>query len=445
MSQRESGRSGLTRREASGLIAAAAMLGAVPVLNAQPPRRGRVESPAGGSSGTPPKSFLTEALTRGRSRDWILKPTIHVSSYQEDPARTPKDRMPTIGNLSFKTAAVVFPVIRGCGSSETDVDNVVSELRFNDAPVDLKPDYNESYHASVRLGRWEMRDKTGRECDLKLEIPMTCWQTVFDEKVAAKAGWPDGGRWGRVGMTTLAPQAKVDQAADDARALRDLMKRWTNDKPPQSVSPLLLAKAFAARAIEEFQPSGNGERYSTLGTFVGLDLKGPAQTIRDKNGSPHDIASVLLGAYRAAGLPSRLVIGYDESDRKGDNSSPLGRNKKGGVALRSWVEFCLFDPETQTEAWIPVDVVRIRSRSSRVGRLEEPWKYFGTHDELDVILPFAHHFIPPTTVISYGYAFWGWLTMPESQIADHSVRFTAQTAPKRAQPRKPADKNKRPE
>jgi hypothetical protein len=86
---------------------------------------------------------------------------------------------------------------------------------------------------------------------------------------------------------------------------------------------------------------------------------------------------------------------------------------------------------------VPVDPVRARKRSMQMPPFDKPWRYFGTHDELDTILPFAFHFIPPTTVVSYGYAFWGWFTTPETQIAEHWVRFLAQTAPRRSQPAKP--------
>ncbi len=458
MNEHEPSGNELSRRQAGGIIAgtllgaglAAGLSSSVIAFGQQPGGKGGrppavAPKPADPATAVPPpKSILTGVLTAGNTRDWLLKPVVHVSSYQEDASRTPQDRMPTIGNLTFKTAAVLFPVIRATASSKTDIDRVKGELTFNDRPIDVKPDYNEAYHASARFGRWEMKDQTGRECELKLQIPMTCWQTVFNERLASKAQWPDAGKWGKVGASTLGPQLMVDQDAEDAAALRDLVKKWTEGKSPQSVPPLLLAKTFAARMVEQFQTSGNGESFGKLGTFIGLDLQRPSRTIKSGRGSQHDIAAVLLGAYRAAGLPARLVIGYDGSEQNGD-STVFDNNNGANSSLRSWVEFCLFDAATDTEVWVPVDVVKIRARSSRVGRLEDPWKYFGTHEELDDVLPFAHHYLPPTTVISYGYAFWGWFTTPQSQIASHFVRFTASTPSKRAATKPSKNEGKKPE
>ncbi|MFN7020058.1 MAG: transglutaminase-like domain-containing protein [Phycisphaerales bacterium] len=441
----------MTRRRAGQLIAGATLLGMSGLAVGQPSRQrqpnqpGRApEPPEGGPR--EPKSFLDGVISRDKTRDWIFKPTVHIQSYQEDPARVPKDgsRTITIIPLEFKTAALVFPVIRGTASSESvsDPEQIQSTLTFDDRPVAATPQFNDSYHSMVRLGRWEMTDKKGRECELKLEIPMTCWQTRLDESLAAKATWPQDGKWGLVGQSTLQPQAMVDQQQpggdDHAAALRGLLRTLLGDRPPQSMSPFALAKFLAAKCVERFQKSGSGEQYNRMGLFGGFELQGPTRTIELGRGSPHDIASVLLGLYRAAGLPARLVIGHDESDRKGDDAG-LIKKRRGGVSLRSWVEFCLYDAEAKKEFWIPVDVVEIRGRSSRPGPLDKPWKYFGTHDQLDVVLPFAHHFIPPTTVVSYGYAFWGWLTMPETQVASHWLRFEAQTATKRGgQPKQPS-------
>lgn len=431
----------MSRREVNRLIAAAAVGGAIGGIgsgaSALPARPAQQPDP--NAPPAKPKSFLDDVLKRNKPHDWILKPFIHIQSYQEDPARVPKDRMIRIEPIAFKTAAVVFPVIRGTASSETDIDNVKSVLKFDDRPVDLKPEYNESYHSNVRLGRWEMRDLMGREADLELEIPMTCWETTFDERIAAKAVWPAAGKWPAGAASTMRPQARIDDLAADAAALRQLVTTWTEGKSPQSVSPLMLAKVFAAKVVEHFQPSGEGEEYNKFGAFTGLDLQGPAVTVQKGTGSPHDIASLLCGVYRHAGLPARLVVGHDEAGDNGDGDR-LYKRARGGVRLRSWVEFCLYDETAATEAWIPVDIVRIRSRSSRPGKLDQPWKFFGTHDELDSVLPFAFHYLPPTTVVSYGYAFWGWFTTPTTQIAKHFVRFTAQTAPKRARDQRDRDR-----
>jgi hypothetical protein len=65
---------------------------------------------------------------------------------------------------------------------------------------------------------------------------------------------------------------------------------------------------------------------------------------------------------------------------------------------------------------------------------EKPIKYFGTHDELDQVIPFAFHYHPPTSVRSYGSpGFWGWMGIPDTPIrAQQGLRFLAITQSKRS-------------
>ena len=67
--------------------------------------------------------------------------------------------------------------------------------------------------------------------------------------------------------------------------------------------------------------------------------------------------------------------------------------------------------------------------------LDRPWAFFGTHDELHQIAPFAFHFVPPVDVRSYNSpAFYGWRQTPlnapnATQIFDIDVNRTAQRGP----------------
>ena len=88
-----------------------------------------------------------------------------------------------------------------------------------------------------------------------------------------------------------------------------------------------------------------------------------------------------------------------------------------------------------------MDIARLRARSSRMLPLDRPWEYFGTHDELHRVAPFALHFIPPVDVRSYNSpAFYGWRQIPVNapyvnQIIDLDVSRTIQVgAPGRQSP-----------
>ena len=385
-------------------------------------------------------SPLEKFSTRARSRNRTLKVDIFVDGYQTPPEQIRSDRMPEMRSLKFQTAAIVFPVLRGTASSETDIENVKGVMSFDDRPRDTTPTYNEDYHSGTRLGKWELRDLEGRQAQLSLDIPMTSWEVVFDEAGARDFPWPTGDKWSKVAQSTFNPQMFVDRLHP---VVDQKLSQWTGGKNPRSIPPVQLAKFICGKVVESLQPSGTGYVSNRrTGQFAGLELKGAAQTLIDGRGSEHDITCALAALYRTAGLPARTVIGHDLSQTSGQRSTPFDKNAAGsGPQLRSWVEFCLYDPAAEIELWVPVDPVRIRKFSSRTQALDKPWKYFGSHDELDDVLPFAFQFHPPTTVVAQGaVAFWGWLTMPETQVATQWLKFSSLSTPQGPSLKKPGQR-----
>lgn len=429
--------SDLTRREATirmiQMITAAGL--AVPALPSIATAAAR-RQPAAPGVAVPPapanavrtSSPLERFITKGRTRERTLRIEVNLDSYQTPVRHIRQDQMPDIRTLKFESAAVVFPVLRSTASSETDIENVKGVLSFDDRPRDVTPTYNEDYPCGTRLAKWELKDLEGREAKLALELPITAWEVEFDEEAATKFPWPTG-KWGRASNSSFQPQMYVDR---DRPEINLAIDQWTGGKNPQSLPPVQLAKFLCGKIVENIQPSGLGYYTNKRnGQFAGIELKGAAQTLIDRRGTEHDIACLLAAVYRNAGLPARTVIGHDLSETKGQRSTPFDKNKAGGGPhLRSWVEFCLYDPGADMELWIPVDPARIRGTSSRVKPLDKPWNFFGSHDELDDVLPFAFQYHPPTTVVAHGApAFWGWMTIPETQIATQWLKFSSISTP----------------
>ncbi|QYU67652.1 hypothetical protein J4558_22550 [Leptolyngbya sp. 15MV] len=83
--------------------------------------------------------------------------------------------------------------------------------------------------------------------------------------------------------------------------------------------------------------------------------------------------------------------------------------------------------------WIPVDIVALRKASSNPRPLDRPWPFFGTHPELDAVVPVAFQFQPPTDVVAHGSpALYGWMVTPQPptrviQAIRVSVTSTPQT------------------
>jgi hypothetical protein len=430
----------LTRRQASALIlaGAAGLLVRPSIARAQP-----ATSPYTPPGATPPQpvaSFLDKLITvkTSKTKDRTLRVTIHIQGYAEDTnKRAPNNNNPVdIRTLDFDTAAIVFPVIYGCATSLTDTETVKGAAKYQERLIDSTPEYTDTYACGTRLGKWTMlKQRGGREMDLDIEIPMTCNAITFDEKGAAAAVWPS--KWGKVGQSCFLPrQASIDW---QDKSVTDLVMSWTDGKDPKKLAPVALAKYLASKCIEFFQPSGNGESYLPNGGLEGLVVQNASHTISTRQGSEHDIACAVCAIFRAAGLPARTVIGYDLSEKRGEDRSALGR-KSGRGELRSWIEFCLYDEQADKELWVPIDVIRQRKKSNRAPALDRPWPYFGNYDDGDLVMPFAFQFHPPTTVVQYGsMAFWGWLVTPAIPAASQFVRFNAITTPKSSnKPRTPA-------
>ena len=382
-------------------------------------------------------SFLDKVITPGRTRNWTLKPQVHLSSYQTDPNKLgrPGYKELQVIRLKFDTAAVVFPVPYGSAGHLADNEGVRGELLFDDRVVDSEIDFADNYQSGTRLARWEMTNREGREVDLKIEIPMSCWETVFDEKLAEKAIWPAGGTWPGEAQSTFGQQIGVDYQAP---IVASLISEWTGGNDPKKLKPVALAKFLAGKVMEATQPSGLGYVNAANGAIEGFDLQGASRTLELGRGSEHDIACALCAVYRAAGLPARTIIGYDVKETKGEDSGFLSK-KTGSAKLRSWVEFYLFDEAANKGIWVPVDITRQRKSSTKAPALDKPWKFFGTNDELDDIMPVAFQYHPPTTVVAHGsYAFWGWLTTPKLQDgASQYIQFQSTVTPVRGKPKQP--------
>ncbi|MBC7835331.1 MAG: hypothetical protein H7Y88_09560 [Phycisphaerales bacterium] len=375
-------------------------------------------------------SVLDKLLKRGREDDWTLKIDITVRPYQHVEA----DSAPILTDLRFKEAAIVFPVLYGSASHAVDVENFAGRVSFNEDPADEVPDYKDDYQGGSRIAKWTLKDKVGHEMGLRVEIPMTCWETVFDERAANGIKWP--AVWSPIAQSTLRPDqprnrpvtAPIDYMA---RPVMDLVKAWTDGKNPQAIPPVKLAKFLAGKVQEHVQPGeGEGLEFGKMGQLIGINLQTASETVASGKGSPHDMTNALCAVYRAAGLPARTVIGYDVRENKGEDSGFLKKNR-GGLEIKSWVEFALYDEGANKTIWIPVDVVRMRAQGSKSRSLDSAWKYFGTHDELDDVMPISFHYHPPTSVVAHGYpCFWGWLTAPTLQNAKQAVTMSATSTPK---------------
>jgi len=350
------------------------------------------------------------------------------------PGRTPG----VIGRddlFDLERAVVALP-LPGATATHAPVDEQVrGSLRFDDFVADREVEIVPGYQSGERLALLHAEGVRGAE-DLEawLDVPMTSRSVDFDEGRAREIGWPEG-PWPALAASALLPQLGVDPSNERVRAL---VERAVGAKP-YSDPPALVAKKIAAAVINGFQPSGLGFEYDRAGRFAGLAVGFENETASEMKGSPADMAALYCAALRAAGLPARLVVGYDLL------ASPEGREESiaylpahCGTRFREgdslalprlsyWVEFALYDegagPEDGTLEWIPVDVAAQRGVSSRAHPLDQRWLFFGNHSCSEALLPISHHFFPPTTVVGMGAPLmWGWIATPETPLLSQTLR-----------------------
>ncbi|MFI4898552.1 MAG: transglutaminase-like domain-containing protein, partial [Phycisphaerales bacterium JB059] len=324
----------------------------------------------------------------------------------------------------FDGMSMIFPVLRSSASSFWRPNTFKGTLYVANREVDTTATLIGPYHAGAVYARYDAGPGVSQVVRLIHTHQVTSWDTVFNELEALKVPWPTGD-WPDEARSTFGAQAFVNPRQDPEPAIAQLVHHWTDGKDPKSISPVLLAKWFAGKVQEHVQLIGDGVNRAYEigggGAVEGVELQGAERTALLGKGSTHDMVCLLAAVYRAAGLPARTVIGVDED--------PERKSRE----VRSWVEFCLYDEAKDTITWVPVDIARLRARSSRMLPLDRPWEYFGTHDELHRVAPFAFHFIPPVDVRSYNSpAFYGWRQIPvnapyANQTIDLDVSRTVQT------------------
>ncbi|CAN5766546.1 hypothetical protein BH11PLA1_BH11PLA1_04100 [soil metagenome] len=393
-----------------------------------PPRR---NNPQTGADIKPGEPWADSLITKSSEQQYTATVEVTLKSLRSLDSRG----FPSGPPLKFETAVVVFPVIESTAGSRFIESGFKGEFTFNGEKVDITPKFIKNYHSGTQLARWEARGKEGNDLLLHIDVPMACWNIRIDESLAREIPWPKNGAFPEVAASTFKPQLFVDyifreseKTASD-KYFKQLTAEWLDNEDPKKRPPYEIAKVLLGRVVENFQINGDGLAFTRDGSFEGFSSKGALLAMQDGRGSQHDMATILAAVYRAAGLPARTVVGIDVAEEsKIARSNATSRRK-----LHSWVEYCLIDPGNGKEIWLPADPERLRRNSSRPPRLEQEWKYFTYHEDLAAFIPLAFQYHPPTTVVAHGSpALWGWLTTPNIQNAEQSIRFYVNSRARRS-------------
>ena len=379
-------------------------------------------------------------LTLTRPKEWKFATRLGVGNF--DDTSPSSDRVYT-ATKSFDAMSgnVFFPLAPSSSHAQVFLDHLDVKLFINDQLVDDEPRVfvNRSEGVPLPGGTFLVEMNFGeiakvRQMTLQMTTYGRSWRTEYDEAKARTIGWPTD--WPAVCKSTFEPEMFIDYGPDgpyDLTQVREKVQEWTEGNP-QALAPALTAKWLAMKVAQSYRVSGRGVDgpagpLGGLGAattaFGAFHVEGPERALREGRGSKFDLVTLLVATYRAAGIPARVVIGYDYR-------RPLNRPRPGDAdSLRAWVEFALYDESEADEkrrlAWIPVDIVKLQASSAWTQQFERPLKYFGTHDELDEVIPISYHFtahwVPGFSYGSFvsvldrrsrkfGPSLWSWNVMP---------------------------------
>ena len=299
--------------------------------------------------------------------------------------------------------------------------------------------------------------------DIDFRVPVRIHETRFDEKRAMNLDWPAS--WPSWTQPLRDPQRFI---ASDANFVGNLLNSWTDNKP-HSMKPARLAKFLAAKVIDAAQPGADPRafwpepdtldggypyvvtRQTPFPFLRGIDVQDErifanqpffSPRLREPVESSQSNAAVITNLYvallRAADIPARVIIGVLPPEA--ELARIPGRDSKPNADLvapvfRFWAEFYLWDEDAQRGDWIPVDIIRQRDESSRSRPLDQTWRYFGNHDELDEIVPISSVYTPETAEQPHRSvpAIWGWRPTPRVSFGlDPVIRFEVSGASRRA-------------
>jgi len=350
-------------------------------------------------------------------------------------------RQTVTSRIVLNQMTVVAPMITGCASASIDPDRLKAVLKVDHHTVVDKPTIVPGYPDGEQLARWDAHDIDTDRFSVVITGPATTFDVSVDEKAALRVPWPKSDYPEEI-ASSLEPQRFVES---DAKNIIRLMNKWTSNNP-HGPNPYLVAKALAGQVQQSFQPSGTQIRTNQPVRFAGLNVEGASIAADRMRGTESDMAALLCAVYRAAGIPARVVIGWDIAGSPGGRANVPAPNEVcranfdpdiARIArMRTWVEFYLYDEANNRGGWIPVDILMLRLSSSRMQRIDRPWDGFGGGMCFDHLIPVTFHFVPPSTVDENSApAFWGWIPLPTEPAVDVELIFEATPAVKRGRHR----------
>lgn len=335
--------------------------------------------------------------------------------------------------MRLEQVSLFFPVPERTAGHEFQTGTFDAQVNINGVQAISNTSRNMPAFVSGREGsrfaKWELPDGDARRVQLQMTVPMGCWSLTMDERVASEVDWPPAGKeWAPDAQSALEPAYLVDfvrdrkQVQETQDRIDALLKRWLGSRDPKSMRPVALARLLSGLVMENFTTintssiSGGG-----AGAMLGFRFQTAGETINAGRGTEAQVVQLLSAVLRRVGIPARTVFGVETRSRVGSGQPLRGTGRTQECV---WLEFAVMDPASGGTVWVPVDIVRQRSSSSRAPAEGRPWNFLGHHSELEFMLPISFQMHPPLDVSVSGLpAFWGWSSPKGVPAAFHGVSF----------------------
>ena len=340
----------------------------------------------------------------------------------------------TTETIDVERAVLVFPVAPVTAISSPRTSSIEGTLRSDGGVIDDSVRLLDGYASGARLVAFDSEQLVTKTLRMTVHVPMRSWETRVDDRRALEIMWPGEpieALYPEEALSALLPERYIES---DAPAVQNLLTEWTGGDP-KILRPYALAKHLAGKVVNAYQPqftrfrteadlhSDAGQRYRittpVAGTYLGINVDGALSAAQRTDGRINvlDMPNLLCALYRAAGIPARVVVGFDTRSE---------RDPEGFPAIVAWVEFYLWDNVRAEGHWIPVDVIRQREFGSIAPPITQAWKFFGTIEDAEHLCPLSLHWHPPTFVMNEGAPLlWGWLPTPGEQRVNQRLRFYA--------------------
>lgn len=333
-------------------------------------------------SGRPPEG----AMRRYEPRLWDAK-------FEANVYLSPTVRGET-APIQLRSVVAWMPLIAQNTWSQTDPDSVRAELFVQSQPVRNINDriswMNQLPFGMAAIGI-AVGDVSGQSLRWNVSWRVKVWNTQINDAAAANIAWPQ--EWPADVRQALEPQPGIES---DKPEFQQFVQKVSEGKLRQ-VTPFIAAKELVRATVQSFRTLDKVGLRQEAGFTRGLVLQGAYSAMQTGNGTSHDLVASCVAVLRAAGIPSRAVVGMSDSV-----TTSSGATK---TRILTWAEFYL--PDT---GWIPFDPVELRSKGNSLPPPQRPWPNFGTWDDLNERVPLSFTWSAPapgSNSLPYP-AVWSW-------------------------------------